>query len=253
MQRYVHELNLVPLAKELLLMVHEEHEELAALLSLLEKLDLLIDDNNKYEVDSDEYYLDVLNCNDEVQDQLDEILESDPELPLDYLPLRERMSTALENKNVSCGDLQKLGVEYLTPLIKEVKEILHEGDEEPKRTLLDNLNIPIMSLVNNQAHPTRPGYIVYHFKFEEHAAYFEELLKEQDLFYERFDEVRDDEDVFWFGVRDQDHDAVEIINYTVKGKFRKPMIKDKGARYVIVAFGVIVVLIAIIGAIVSNS
>lgn len=234
-------------------MAHEEHEELNSLLSLLEKLDLLIDDENKFDVDSEEYYLEVLNANDDVQSMLDEILEADPELPVSFKPLREEMSRALANKDVSCTELQEVGVNFLTPVIREVKELLHEGDEEPKRHLLDNLTIPIMSLINHQAHPTRPGYLVYYFKFKEHADYFEELLKEQELFYERFDEVRNDEDVFWFGVRDQDHDAVEIINYTVKGKFRKPMIKDKGARYVVIAFGILVILLALIGAIVTNS
>lgn len=233
-------------------MANSEHEELKGLLHLLEQIEELIDDESMCEDDPDEYYLEVLNLNETIEKSFEDILEQDPELPVSHKLFRDQISDVLNAASFKYEMLQSVSVDTLVPLIKELRGVLGEDTDGVRRNLFDQLTIPIMSLVNHQEHPTRPGYLVYHFKIAEHATYFEELLKEKDLFYERFDEARQGESVFWFGVRDRDHDAVEIINYTVKGKFRKPMIHDKGARYFVVALGILIILLAIIGAVMNN-
>lgn len=232
-------------------MAYEKYKELEELHTLLIDLDRQIDDEDEFELDEKGYREEVCSRLDEIHDLLKEILDADPDLPVSYRSVQSRIKDFARTR-FEYRELEHFGVNELTPLIKEVTQLL-EDTEEIRKPRLDNLTIPILSLVNHQSHPTRPGYLVYYFKQREHAEYFEEMMKEKGLFYERFDEFRNKEHIYWFGVREQDHDAVEIINYTVKGKFRQPLIKDKGARYVVLGVGVLAILLAIIGAIISNS
>lgn len=234
-------------------MGYELEEHLKRLFDNLELLNELIDDEDYFESDIKKYRAELFESIEGLNKLVDLILDEDPEIPIRHAEFRKQAKKVTSRVQPVYGELLQFSATGIIDLLNDVNSIIEDGEERPKIELFDQLTIPIMSLVNHQAHPTRPGYLVYHFKIEEHAAYFEDLLKEKNLFYERFDELRDAKPVYWFGVRDRDHDAVEIINYTVKGKFRKPMIHDKGARYFIVIFGILIVLFAIIGAIMSNT
>jgi hypothetical protein len=226
---------------------------LEALLNVLKMMDHLIEDENGFNTDQTAFIKEFNDLAKSSDALLREAVKIDPDVPLSHENFLVAVNSFRGKGGISYRELETFGIEELVPFIKEVEDLLEETADKPQETIVGNLAIPLMSWVNHQPHPTRPGYMVYHYKDAEHARYFQELMEERALFYERFDENRDGEEVYWFGVRDQDQDAVEIINYTVKGKFRKPLIRDKGARYVILGLGLIMVLLAIVGAIMSNS
>ncbi|CAG5078687.1 hypothetical protein [Parvicella tangerina] len=233
-------------------MAYENLEQLKELESVLERLDELIEDEDFFRSDVEGYVIRYNECINQASNILDEVLENDPEIPIAHETFFEKAPTFTEEQILVYEELEGFGLNQLNEFRLELAELLEDAQEKPRKDLFNQLTIPVLSLVNHQEHPTRPGYLVYHFKIPEHASYFEELMNERGLFYERFDEQRNGEDVYWFGVRDGDHDAVEIINYTVKGKFRKPLIRDKGARYFVIGFGILIILLAIVGAIMSN-
>jgi len=110
---------------------------------------------------------------------------------------------------------------------------------------LDNLDISL-GFTNYYRHPTRKNYMIIEYKVIEHADYFESLIKEKKFFYER-----DEDSKLLFAVRLGDFDAVNRLNFETRGKFRKPMIRDKGARWVIVIMGFVLVLFAILSFLMS--
>ncbi len=116
---------------------------------------------------------------------------------------------------------------------------------------MDHLKIPF-NITNQIDHPTRPNYLVFHFKKEESANEFENELKKGNFFYERAAQDENDGSVrHLFGVRKSDLNEIEVINYAIIGKYREPLIKDKTARYVIVGFGFLLVILAILGAVLN--
>lgn len=233
-------------------MSYEHQNELQRLENTLFSLESLIDDRKTFESDPENIISKIHLFLIEGEEILDSIVQEDPEIPVSWEDFFKRSEVLKSLRSVSdYPQFESFSVDFLPNFKKEIAQFT--SVEEEKLVTLDNLSIPVMSVVNHQPHPTRVGYLVYHFKVKEHAEYFENQLQEKDLFYERFDEVIKGETIYWFGVREQDYDAVEVLNYTTKGRFRQPLIKDKAARYVIVGFGVIVVIVAIIGAIMSNS
>jgi hypothetical protein len=117
---------------------------------------------------------------------------------------------------------------------------------------MDQLKIPF-NITNQIEHPTRQNYLVFHFKDEEKANAFEKALADAKLFYERGMQEEDDDSVrHLFGVRKSDVDEVEKINYTILGKGRAKLIKDKGARWFILGFGLLMIILAVIGAIMKK-
>lgn len=117
---------------------------------------------------------------------------------------------------------------------------------------MDHLKIPF-NITNQIDHPTRQNYLVFHFKDEAQANAFEEKLKASNLFFERG--LQDDENGVvrhLFGVRKSDVDEVEKINYTILGQNRTPFIKDKSARWFIIGFGLLMIILAFLGAILSK-
>ncbi len=116
---------------------------------------------------------------------------------------------------------------------------------------MDHLRIPF-NITNQIEHPTRPNYLVFHFKKEESANEFEKELKNGNFFYERATQDEDDGSVrHLFGVRKSDLNEIEVINYAIIGKYREPFIKDKKVRYAVVGFGILLVILAILGAVLN--
>jgi hypothetical protein len=117
---------------------------------------------------------------------------------------------------------------------------------------MDHLRIPF-NITNQIEHPDRPNYLVFHFREEIKAEQFEAALKEKNLFYERGQQEENDGSIrYLFGVRKSDTDAVERINYIIIGKHREHFIKDKSARWFIVGFGILLGVLALLGALLSK-
>lgn len=105
-----------------------------------------------------------------------------------------------------------------------------------------------MSLIGNfWDHPTNFNYTVFTFKAKEQADYFEELLLENQIWFEKH--VEDTQS--YFGVRNSDKKKATNLNYLTFAKFRTFMIPHKGLRYLMVAFGLGILMLALIGYLLS--
>jgi len=106
----------------------------------------------------------------------------------------------------------------------------------------------MINLTNQTDHPKDPHKTAYFFKQNEHANYFESLLIEHKIKFEKHIE----EEINYFIVRRSDENITKNLNYLCIGKFRKPFIPDKMIGYVMIVISLLIIGMAITGAIVSN-
>lgn len=105
----------------------------------------------------------------------------------------------------------------------------------------------ILKVTNYQNHPTNDFYKVFFFYKNEQADFFESLLKEQNIFFERDLSEKNNEPIHLFGIKKKDLKVVYKINDAAIGAFRNKIISNKYARYAVIAFGIIVVALAVAG------
>ena len=108
-----------------------------------------------------------------------------------------------------------------------------------------------MIQVNIKDHPTNNKKRVFYYKDAAQADYFENLLKENAHYYEKQIDVEGDQTIY-FGIRSSDFEKVKKLNYLTIGHFRKPFIPDKGFRYILIIISLIILALAISGAILSD-
>ena len=106
----------------------------------------------------------------------------------------------------------------------------------------------MLKLVNFQDHPTNFNKKVFFFKQVTHANYFEVMLVESKIVYEKQIDVEGDQTIY-FGVKKTDFKAAQRLNYLTIGHFRKPFIADKYFRFFLIALSIFIVGLAILGAI----
>ena len=99
----------------------------------------------------------------------------------------------------------------------------------------------MLSLINFHDHPTNRNKKVFFFKQEAHANYFELLLKEQQLAYEKQIDEEGDRTIY-FGVKISDFKMAKHLNYLTIGKFRKPFISDRFSRYLLITISIIIII-----------
>jgi len=119
-----------------------------------------------------------------------------------------------------------------------------------------------LGLVNYKDHPADNRYKVFNFNSIEEANYFEELLTEQTLWFEKDEEEVDSLSALYFSliykpdkkgvmylfaVNQRDFDKVQKLNYLVTAKYRNFSIKNSFLRWVLVLFFLVVVTFAMIG------
>lgn len=105
----------------------------------------------------------------------------------------------------------------------------------------------MINITNFNEHPTRKAYTIFHFFTFERANYFEELLKEQQIWYESDIDEKESKTTYFFGVKNADFKKAQQINYLVRAKYRKPTIPYKPLRIVIYILSLILLTLAIIG------
>lgn len=105
----------------------------------------------------------------------------------------------------------------------------------------------MLNITNSNEHPTRKAYTIFHFFKTERATYFENLLKEQQIWYESDMEETPDKTTYFYGVKNSDFKKVQQLNYLVSAKFRKPTIPHKGLRIIIYLVSALLLTLAIIG------
>ena len=109
-----------------------------------------------------------------------------------------------------------------------------------------------MILANIKDHPTNQRKKVFYFKEQDQSAYFENLLIEEKIDYEKQIDTEGDQTIY-FGVKSADFERVKKLNYLTIGAFRQPFIPDKTFRTILIIISMIVLGAAITGAILSNS
>ncbi|MEM9024066.1 MAG: hypothetical protein AAGB22_10010 [Bacteroidota bacterium] len=105
-----------------------------------------------------------------------------------------------------------------------------------------------MILGNYYDHPDQPKYMVYRFYGEEQAAYFEALLRDEGIWYERNIETdEDDEPTYYYGVHKSDEKATQRLNSLTLAKFKTPFIGVAWLRWTILLVSLGLVTLAIAG------
>lgn len=122
--------------------------------------------------------------------------------------------------------------------------------------------IGALGLVNYKDHPTDNRYKVFNFNTIEEANMFEQLLTSTNVWFERDEEVMEDtatikftldpegekfQNTFLFAVEQRNFSKAQQANYRVSAAFRKPLIKNKAVRYLLILFFLTVLSISIVG------
>ena len=110
----------------------------------------------------------------------------------------------------------------------------------------------LIRVANYQNHPTNDFYKVFFFYEEAQADFFEGLLKEANIWYERSLGEKKGEPLHLFGIKKKDLNKVYRLNNIAIGKFRRKFVPNKYQRIAVVLVGFIIVLIALIGFIKSR-
>ena len=110
----------------------------------------------------------------------------------------------------------------------------------------------LFDLTNYRIHPSDKSYNVYHFTKPEQAAYFETLLIEYKLHFERYNEKKGDRLVYYFGIKRVDENTSNQLNNLTLGRYRRKFIPDRTIRLGIMFLSVGILLLAIVGFIKSR-
>lgn len=105
----------------------------------------------------------------------------------------------------------------------------------------------LFKLTNYQDHPTHKYYKVFTFKNIEQGNYFESLLIESKIDYERFLDEEEEEPRLFFGVRNPDFEAALKLNYMANARYRRPFITSTLLKYALLIFTFGVLALALIG------
>ncbi len=101
--------------------------------------------------------------------------------------------------------------------------------------------------VNNfKPHPSNPSYMVFFFKESAPANYFEMLLVENKVDYERAN-PEEGENMYLFAIKKSDFTLSRRLNNLTKGKYRNRFIANKTFGIAIVIITIAVLLFAFIG------
>ena len=112
----------------------------------------------------------------------------------------------------------------------------------------------VLDFTNYRKHPTDRRYLVYHYTKKAQADYFEHLLVESKLFFERHEENREGKGVtYYFAIKRVDEKNVAHFNNLAIGRYRNRFIPDNTLRYFVIAISIIAISLAVIGFILKES
>ena len=107
--------------------------------------------------------------------------------------------------------------------------------------------IGTLGLVNYRNHPTDKRFKVFSFYKQNEADYFEKLLNDKGVWFERDEEEIKGETLHLFGVNENDFNKAQNANYMVSAKFRKKIIKYPILRYGLLIIVFSVIALALVG------
>ena len=111
----------------------------------------------------------------------------------------------------------------------------------------------LFDFTNWREHPTQKRYIVFFFSTVEQGNYFEQLLIEHKVWFERHVDHEDDKRPIWFAIERGDMGTVKRLNHLTLGKYRNKFIPTSGLRIIVFIISGILVTLMIIGIIKSGN
>ena len=111
---------------------------------------------------------------------------------------------------------------------------------------LDDMNDGLLQVTNHRDHPTNKAYKVFFFRKREEADYFEKLILEKNIKYEKGSEDTEKGLLYLFGIRKTDLRTVIRLNYIAIGKYRNPIFSNPSVKYILIGFLIITTLFIII-------
>ncbi|MGD1844529.1 MAG: hypothetical protein ACFB10_03965 [Salibacteraceae bacterium] len=108
------------------------------------------------------------------------------------------------------------------------------------------------NLTNWRPHPQDSKYLVYHFAEVKQADYFEQLLVGKKIYYKRFHEQENDQDIHYFAVLRREEMEARKLNYLAIGRYREKFIPNAGFRWLVLIVSLGILGLAIAGWIMSE-
>jgi len=108
------------------------------------------------------------------------------------------------------------------------------------------MNDGLLQVTNHRDHPTNKAYKVFFFRKKEEADYFEKLILEKNIKYEKGSEDTEKGPLYLFGIRKTDLRTVIRLNYIAIGKYRNPIFSNPCVKYILIVFLIITSLSIII-------
>jgi hypothetical protein len=105
----------------------------------------------------------------------------------------------------------------------------------------------LFDFTNWREHPTQKRYFVFFFSSIEQGNYFEQLLVEHKVWFEKH---LDDDDVkrpIWFAIERGEMETVKRLNHLALGKYRDRFIPSTGLRWAVFVLSGIIVALMIMG------
>lgn len=105
----------------------------------------------------------------------------------------------------------------------------------------------MLNVTNYSDHPSRHGYTIFRFYEKERAAYFEQLLNEETIWFETDIDNESVKTTYFFGVKNSDFKKVQNKNFLVNAKYREPFIPNSYLRWTVVLFALGAITLSIVG------
>jgi hypothetical protein len=105
-------------------------------------------------------------------------------------------------------------------------------------------------LTNYGEHPTEINWIYFFFHKREMANYFEQLLIESKIDYEK--EWVAHKKAYYFFIKKHYFKQAQKMNFLTWGKFREKFMPDKTFRWFVIIVTLILILLAVAGAVISH-
>jgi hypothetical protein len=115
------------------------------------------------------------------------------------------------------------------------------------------MDLEEINITNIRNHPADERYFILHFSKPGQGDYFESLLKEKGIFYERGEIEGKTRVLDAFAIKRLDFDKVRNLNYLALGKFRNKFIPDKSFRIIVFLISIVLMTLALLGAYLKNN
>jgi hypothetical protein len=107
----------------------------------------------------------------------------------------------------------------------------------------------MLNLTNYHEHPADNRYMVYQFYQEDHAGYFQELLDNAGVPYERYEDREAERFRILFGVSKQYNRDTVKSNFLVHARYRSRFISNNALRWTVLLLVAIGLALAVAGVI----